>query len=231
MVNGDNAELEETIKNMSPEELAAFQKQNCIFCQIISGNVPSRVVYKDDHVTALLDINPAAEGHLLVLPNEHYAVMPQIPEELLNHLSLIVKGLSHTCIKALGVEGTSIFAANGAAAGQRASHFMFHIIPRKEKDGVPLQLKQHEITKEQLETLRKQLTTLFGKKEAKNHNAAEESKEHPDKQHKKPATVAGAAKTSSAKAAPGAKGKSRNGSTPDPSTKKPDLDAIAELLK
>ena len=61
-------ELEEKIKNMSPEELREFQKQQCIFCQIIAGKVPAKKVYEDEHCVAVLDINPAAKGHLLLIP-------------------------------------------------------------------------------------------------------------------------------------------------------------------
>ncbi len=62
------AELQEKIKNMSPEELKEFQKQQCIFCQIISGKVASKKIYEDEKCIAILDINPANPGHLLLMP-------------------------------------------------------------------------------------------------------------------------------------------------------------------
>ena len=70
---------EEKIKNMSPEELQELQRQQCIFCQIISSKIPSKKIYEDSTCLAVLDINPAAKGHLLLLPKEHYAIMPQVP--------------------------------------------------------------------------------------------------------------------------------------------------------
>ena len=129
-------ELQEKLKNMSLEELLEFQKQQCIFCQIISGKIPSKKIYEDDKNIAILDINPAAKGHILLLPKEHYAIMPQIPEKEITNLFLQAKKMSQLILKALKVSGTNIFVANGLAAGQKAQHFMIHIIPRKEDDGI-----------------------------------------------------------------------------------------------
>ncbi|MBI2662233.1 HIT domain-containing protein [Candidatus Woesearchaeota archaeon] len=139
--------LEEKLKNMSPEELAKLQKQQCIFCQIISRKIPTKKIFEDEKCLAILDINPAAKGHLLLIPKEHYAIMPQVPEELLNHLTTISKKLSQILLRALKVSGTNIFIANGPAAGQRAQHFLVHIIPRKELDKI-MDWDEKLITKE-----------------------------------------------------------------------------------
>jgi len=128
--------LQEKLKNMSPEELREFQKQQCIFCQIIAGKIPSKKIYEDQHSLAILDINPAARGHLLLLPKEHYAIMPQLPPELLGSLFLAAKKLSQLLLKALKVSGTNVFIANGLAAGQKSQHFMIHLIPRREGDHI-----------------------------------------------------------------------------------------------
>lgn len=142
--------LQEKLKNMSPEELKEFQKQQCIFCQIVSGKVPAKKVYEDDFVMAILDINPAAKGHMLLLPKEHYAIMPQIPESLLGKLFVVAKQLSQKLLQQLKAQGTSIFMANGLAAGQRAQHFMIHIIPRKTGDGL-LMMNEKLIAPEMLQ--------------------------------------------------------------------------------
>ncbi|MBU1111257.1 MAG: HIT domain-containing protein [archaeon] len=129
-------ELEEKLKKMSPDEIAELQKQQCIFCQIISGKIPSKKVYDDEHCIVVMDINPATRGHCLLLPKKHFAIMPQIPENILDHLFIVSKAMSKILLKSMRVDGTNIFVANGAAAGQRAPHFMIHIIPRKEGDKV-----------------------------------------------------------------------------------------------
>ena len=129
-------ELEEKIKNMSPEELQEFQKQQCIFCQILAGKVPSKKIYEDEKCIAVLDVNPAAKGHVFVIPKEHYAIMPQIPDTEISHLFLIAQKMSQVILKSLKSAGTSIFVANGLAAGQRAQHFMIHVIPRRDGDKI-----------------------------------------------------------------------------------------------
>lgn len=164
-------ELQEKIKNMSPEELKEFQKKQCIFCHIISGKVQSKKIYEDDKCIAILDINPANPGHVLLLPKEHYSIMPQVPEEEISHLFMISKTISNAVLRSLGVQGTNIIVQNGIAAGQKAQHFMVHIIPRKEKDGLNFELPQKEIPENELEAIRKKLETKLG--------AIEEAKAKP----------------------------------------------------
>lgn len=149
--------MQEKLKNMSPEELKEFQIKNCVFCHIVKGKVASKKVYDDDKCLAILDINPANPGHILLLPKEHYAIMPLIPDDVIKHMFMISKQLSSTLLKALKVHGTNIFVANGIAAGQKAQHFMIHIIPRMEKDGVELNIKGKKTTEKVLEELRQRL--------------------------------------------------------------------------
>ncbi|MFH1439331.1 MAG: HIT family protein [Candidatus Woesearchaeota archaeon] len=125
---------------LSPEQQKALeaQKEQCPFCKIIKGEIPSKKVFEDDKVIAILDINPANKGHLLVMPKEHYPIMPLIPPETFEYLSIKVKQLSKAVKESMLVFGTNIFIANGAAAGQQSQHFMLHIIPREENDGISM---------------------------------------------------------------------------------------------
>lgn len=138
-------------------------EQECIFCGIASGKIPAKKVFEDDKVVAVLDINPAVPGHLLVIPKEHVAVMPQMPVDLVRHVGVIAKKLSHELIKKLGAEGVSVFIANGGAAGQRAPHFMMHVIPRKEDDGVQLDPPSARIPPDQMRQVFDQLTPSVDK--------------------------------------------------------------------
>ena len=145
---------EEDLKNMSPDELRELQKQNCIFCHIISGRVPGKKIYEDDKCLAILDIRPASQGHILLIPKEHYAMMPMVPEDIQRYLFMIAKQLSHAVLKAMKAAGTTIFLANGAIAGQQAPHVMIHIIPRKEGDDLSkFNLPQHPIRPEDLKKI------------------------------------------------------------------------------
>ena len=156
--------LQEKIKNMSPEELKEFQKKQCIFCQIIAGKVQSRKVYEDDSVIAILDVNPANPGHMLIMPKEHYSIMPQMPDEETGHIFAVAKALSNAALRSLEVQGSNIIVANGVAAGQRAQHFMIHLIPRKENDNLNFQVPQKTMEDSELKKIRKVLADSMGTK-------------------------------------------------------------------
>ncbi|MBI2522757.1 HIT domain-containing protein [Candidatus Woesearchaeota archaeon] len=156
--------LQEKLKNMSPEELKEFQKKQCIFCQIIAGKVQSRKVYEDDSVIAVLDVNPANPGHMLIMPKEHYSIMPQMPDEETGHIFAVSKALSNAALRSLDAQGSNIIVANGIAAGQRAQHFMVHLIPRKENDNLSFQVPQKTIGDSELKKIRKVLSDSMGTK-------------------------------------------------------------------
>lgn len=182
------AELQEKLKNMSPEELMELQKKQCIFCQIIDGKIPSKKVYEDDDVVAVLDINPAIKGHVLLLTKEHYAIMPQIPDEAIGKIFSKAKKISQLLLKALRVDGTSIFIANGLVAGQRAQHFMMHVIPRKEGDKlmeVEEKLVEESEREESRVAIENKLNQLMGVKK-KVVKTEKPKKEEVDQSEEKP---------------------------------------------
>lgn len=171
--------LQEKIKQMSPEELREFQRRQCIFCQIIAGKVQSKKIYEDDKVIALLDINPANPGHVLLLTKEHYSIMPQIPDDEVAYVFIAVKSLSNSMLRSIDAQGTNIVVANGIAAGQRAQHFMVHIIPRKDNDGVSFILPQKAMGQQEIEAVgNKLIAALTGvEKEEKGFEAPAAKKE------------------------------------------------------
>lgn len=145
--------------NMTPEQSLALQKKQCLFCHIIAGEVASKRVFENEQFVGILDINPANPGHVLLLTREHISVMPQLDEKSSAELGIATKKISHSLIRALKAQGTSIFIANGAVAGQRISHFMAHIIPRFENDGVGLRFVEHEAKVEELREVVSSLKT------------------------------------------------------------------------
>ena len=133
---------------------------DCLFCSIVKGDVPSSKVYEDDKFIVVLDINPGAEGHLLLLTKEHHQVMPQIPDEITAQMALITKKLSSLLLNVYKTKGVSIFAANGFVAGQKAPHFMLHLIPRKETDDISLNLTSDlELSDEDIIELKNSLSS------------------------------------------------------------------------
>lgn len=105
-------------------------KEDCIFCKIIKGEIPSKKIYEDEKVIAILDINPVTEGHTLVIPKEHYEDIYDIPAEILSNVTIVTKELATKYKYILGNEGTSLLQSNGKDAGQEVFHFHMHLIPR-----------------------------------------------------------------------------------------------------
>ena len=158
--------LQEKIKQMSPEELKEFQKKQCIFCQVVAGKVQSKKIYEDENVVAILDINPANPGHTLLLTKEHYSIMPQLSDDEVAHVFMVAKSLSNSMLRSIDAQGTNIIVANGIAAGQRAQHFIVHVIPRKDSDGINFILPQKTMDEKEIEaTGNKLIVALTGERE------------------------------------------------------------------
>ena len=226
---------EEDLDQMTPEEMAEFQKKNCVFCSIASGRIPARTIYSDEESIAVLDINPAAKGHMLLMPKEHYSVMPQLPEPLVKHLSMVCKALTQTSLKAMQCNGTTIFIANGAAAGQRAPHFMIHIIPRKGGDNAFPAIPLNEFPKKETEKIKAALAAALGKKRepeaAGEKSGTEETETTPErKTPKKAGKKAGKAKTGSKVGTPKSKKSAKKAEKETESGGEFDLDSVTDML-
>lgn len=129
------AEVKQELTEEQKKQLEEVKKQ-CPFCQIVAGNIPATKVFEDDKVIAILDINPATKGHVLLVPKEHYFIMTVLPPEVFAHMVKRAKEISACIEEAMLSQGTEIFIANGAAAGQQSGHMMIHIIPREQGDGL-----------------------------------------------------------------------------------------------
>ena len=105
-------------------------KNNCIFCAIAAGEIPSFKVYEDDVVLAYLDINPFSKGHVLVIPKEHTEGLLDTPDATLSAVIARVKKVAAHIKEKLGCDGFNILQNNGEAAGQTVRHIHFHIVPR-----------------------------------------------------------------------------------------------------
>lgn len=108
---------------------------DCIFCKIASGEIPAATLYEDEEFRVILDMGPAARGHALILPKQHYANVHELPEELAVKAFLLAKKMAGVMTDALDADGFNIVQNNGAAAGQTVFHFHMHLIPRYENDG------------------------------------------------------------------------------------------------
>lgn len=109
---------------------------DCIFCKIVSGVIPSAIVYSDEAILSFLDVGPLAEGHLLIIPKEHYGALVDLPSSVSAQIASVVPQLGRALLSVTGAEGFNLLANNGAAAGQVVPHAHWHLIPRRSGDSL-----------------------------------------------------------------------------------------------
>lgn len=109
-------------------------KNDCIFCAIGAGEIPSFKIYEDEVSLAYLDINPFSFGHTLVIPKAHSANLAETSDETLAMLVSRVKKIARHIKETLPCDGYNILQNNGEAAGQSVHHIHFHIVPRMAGD-------------------------------------------------------------------------------------------------
>lgn len=107
-----------------------MRDSDCIFCKIIAGEIPSNTIYEDDAFKVILDLAPAAKGHALILPKEHYTDIYEIDEETAGRAMKLAKKLAIHMTDVLGCDGFNILQNNHEVAGQTVFHFHMHLIPR-----------------------------------------------------------------------------------------------------
>ena len=118
---------------------------DCIFCQIVSGQIPSSKVYEDEEVLAFLDITQVTKGHTLVIPKKHYRNMLEMDAEAASSLFARVPKIAKQLQEKLGASGINIINNNEEAAGQTVFHTHVHLLPRFDAtDGLKLTFETHE---------------------------------------------------------------------------------------
>lgn len=111
----------------------------CIFCAIVSGDVPSLQIAETERALAFMDINPATRGHALVIPKQHAADLMEIEPEELASCARLAQGIARRALDRLGADGVNLVNACGAAAWQTVFHFHIHVVPRYAgRDGLAL---------------------------------------------------------------------------------------------
>lgn len=132
-----------------------MREENCIFCKIAAGEIPSKTIYEDEQFRVILDISPAVRGHALIIPKEHYADIYSLPEELAARAIVLAKKLAVHMTEVLKCDGFNIVQNNGEAAGQTVFHFHMHLIPRYQEDGNQDKLcwNHLELSQEELEEI------------------------------------------------------------------------------
>ncbi len=125
-----------------------MRQDDCIFCKIANGEIPSATIYEDDDFRAFLDLNPATRGHALLVPKDHFANLFELDEEHAEKAILLAKKLGERMQRKLGCDGLNLIQNNGEAAGQTVFHFHMHLIPRYKDDEAGIGWKQGSLTDE-----------------------------------------------------------------------------------
>lgn len=130
---------------------------NCIFCKIIAGEIPSAVIFEDEEFKAILDRFPGNIGHVLVLPKKHYSNIFDIDEDVAGRLFRLATKIAKNMKEVLGFEAMNVVQNNGSLAGQTVHHFHLHLIPRYENDKVIIKWEQLDLTDEQIAEIQNKL--------------------------------------------------------------------------
>lgn len=132
-----------------------MKSDNCIFCKIANGEIPSVTLYEDEDFRVILDLGPASKGHALILPKEHAANIYELPDELAAKAMVVAKKVAATLKDGLKCDGLNIVQNNGEPAGQTVFHFHMHLIPRYKGDNVHVKVAwdQGSLTEEDKEEI------------------------------------------------------------------------------
>lgn len=136
-----------------------MKNDNCIFCKIASGEIPSRKIYEDDVFVVILDLNPTSKGHALIIPKLHYKDLYELDTEIAGRIMKLAKKMAVKMTKVLGCDGFNLLQNNGECAGQTMFHFHMHLIPRYKNDnnGEMLQFVSANISDEELDHICEQI--------------------------------------------------------------------------
>ncbi len=134
-----------------------MKKDDCIFCKLANGDIPTNTIYEDDDFRVILDAAPAAKGHSLILPKNHADNLFELDEATAAKVLSLARTVAEKMKSTLGCDGVNLVQNNGEAAGQTVFHFHMHIIPRFTGDGVGLTWKQLSPTAEEQAALTEKL--------------------------------------------------------------------------
>ena len=134
-----------------------MKKEDCVFCKIVNGDIPSNTIYENSEFKVIMDASPAAKGHVLVLPKEHYKDIYDIDAETAGKLFQLAAVVARALKEVLNCDGLNILQNNGVIAGQTVFHFHMHLIPRYEGDDVTVKWEGHSMDADEMDQLRRDI--------------------------------------------------------------------------
>lgn len=136
-----------------------MKDDNCIFCKLAAGDIPTNTVYEDDTFRVIMDANPATKGHSLIIPKDHFANLYEMDEEVAAKAMKLAKKMAVHMKEKLNCDGFNLLQNNEETAGQTVFHFHMHLIPRYLNDGNQDKLTWNhaEFTSEEIEEIATEL--------------------------------------------------------------------------
>lgn len=134
-----------------------MKDENCIFCKIANGTIPSRTLYEDEDFRVILDLSPVTKGHALILPKEHFKNLYEIDDRTASKALVLARDMAVKMTEQFGCDGFNVIQNNNEVAGQTVFHFHIHLIPRYQEDKQHLVMKPCGMTAEELDAVRDQI--------------------------------------------------------------------------
>lgn len=125
-----------------------MKDDNCIFCKLAAGDIPTNTVYEDDTFRVIMDASPATRGHSLIIPKDHFANLYEMDEEVAAKAMKLAKKMAVHMKEKLNCDGFNLLQNNEETAGQTVFHFHMHLIPRYKEDGVGITWTPGSLTDE-----------------------------------------------------------------------------------
>ncbi len=113
-----------------------MKDNNCIFCKLANGEIPTNSLYEDDMFRVIFDLSPATKGHAIILPKEHYKNLYELSDEVAGKVMVVAKKLAKVMTDVFEADGFNLIQNNNECAGQTVFHFHLHLVPRYENDSV-----------------------------------------------------------------------------------------------
>ncbi len=124
------------------------------FNQIVEGKNDALVIYEDEIALAFLAENASIPGEIVLFPKGDYNIMEMVPDDVMDHLSVLARKISDVCFELLSGQGTNVLIHNGAAAGQETDKFYIRILPRKKGDGIDFNWEAKQENDKELESVK-----------------------------------------------------------------------------
>lgn len=134
-----------------------MKEENCIFCKLANGEIPTKTLFEDDKFRVILDLSPATKGHALIIPKDHYKNIYEIPEDVAADAMILAKRMAVKMTNVLHADGFNLVQNNNEIAGQTVFHFHIHLIPRYEGDNQKITWTQKEVSEEELVKIQKEI--------------------------------------------------------------------------